>query len=564
MANAILTPLALWRDFDDKQPLEETILSEEREDGICYTHLNFSGRQTAKGRVRIYGVFAAPETGESFPALLILPDGGKGLDKRLMARFVRRGYAVLMVDYSGSSPEGMHTVYPEDVAYANFNAMGRHFAYVDTDATETCWYEWTAVGRYAISYLKSRPDVKKLGVMGIRIGGEIAWKLMLSEDVCCGIPVCAAGWLAYRGVHKFGRDAEKELMMDYERHRFMAGVDSQAYAPFVHCPVLMLCSTNDDRFDYDRAYDTYSRINPEVECVISYSINSNSCIGGSGIRDMDLFLDKQLKGRQVFIPRPANIVLDIDDSGRLVAHITLDKCGEMKRCRVFVAEDCMTSSQRDWTEMREVKSSTEQEIVFYLNVYEKAKTVFAFAVLEYSSGFTVSSKIAVFYAEKPFAYGVPKSKIMYQNGDGVACFAVADISKFALAECFLEGEDVKPQLLEGYKGIRGVSSPYGLKTYRVGNPRYTPEPDALLCFDICSREGGEVKVTFASLEEGQPKPVLYRTELYLSGANGWKNIVLKAKNFKQENGTPLRDFSRCVSMSMTSELSFIVNNILWI
>lgn len=564
VANTILTPLMLWRDFDDKKPLETSVLREEEINGIRYTHIRFLGRQIGEKRVQIYGVFAAPSGRDAHPALLILPDGGQAFDLRLSERFVKRGYAVLMIDYSGVRTDGQDcTVYPDEVSYANFNAMGRHFKYVDEDVTKTCWYEWTAVGRYAISYLKNRDDVSKIGVIGIRIGGEIAWKLLLSEDVCCGIPVCAAGWLSYQGIPKFGKDSEVDLSMNDERRRFIAGVDSQAYAQFVHCPVLMLCSTNDDRFDYDRAYDTYSRINSEVECVISYSINSNSCIGKHGINDMDLFLAKHLKGNQVFIPKPVNISIETDEENRLIARVILDRSGEIKKCHVFVSEDCFISSYRYWSEMTEVKYVNETERVFFLNAYEDAKAVFAFAVLEYSSGFTVSSKIAVKYLDHRVANGVPHSKIMFPTAEKAACFAVADSSAFALAGCFLEGIDVKPQSMEGYRCVDGVASPYGLKTYRVGNPKYRPNADALLCFDICSHEPGEVSISFTTVSD-DGKQELYMTKLFLAGANGWKNIVLKSKSFKNGNGTPLSGFDRCVSMSLTSDIVFIVNNILWI
>lgn len=47
---------------------------------------------------------------------------------------------------------------------------------VDTTADETCWFEWISVALYSIEYLKQRGDVSGIGVVGIRTGGEIAWK----------------------------------------------------------------------------------------------------------------------------------------------------------------------------------------------------------------------------------------------------------------------------------------------------------------------------------------------------------------------------------------------------
>lgn len=87
----------------------------------------------------------------------------------------------------------------------------------------------------------------------------------------------------------------------------------QSYAPFVKCPVLMLCALRDDAFDYDRAYDTYSRIGFPDGSAIAYSSDSGSCIGPHALVDMDLFLERNLKGREIYIPKPLNISLKSED-----------------------------------------------------------------------------------------------------------------------------------------------------------------------------------------------------------------------------------------------------------
>ncbi|MGN1235398.1 MAG: alpha/beta hydrolase family protein, partial [Christensenellaceae bacterium] len=224
MANAIMTPLSLWKDFDDSLSLDPFRVRREEKDGILYEYVYFSGRKTNEGRVRIYGLFARPVTGESFPAVLFLPDAGKDFDLGFINRYVRMGYCVFSVDYSGRCDREKYTQYPNDIVYANYADVGRHMDFVDTDAMGTSWYEWTAVGRYAIRYLRSRPEVARIGVVGVRTGGELVWKLLLSSEVSCGIPICAAGWLAYRGVNKL--EGGMELSANDERQRFIAGIDS--------------------------------------------------------------------------------------------------------------------------------------------------------------------------------------------------------------------------------------------------------------------------------------------------------------------------------------------------
>ena len=52
----ILTPTALWSDFNDSLPLKESKVNEMVYDGIIYSEVYFSGRETESGRVRIYGL----------------------------------------------------------------------------------------------------------------------------------------------------------------------------------------------------------------------------------------------------------------------------------------------------------------------------------------------------------------------------------------------------------------------------------------------------------------------------------------------------------------------------
>lgn len=561
MAYSILTPLSLWKNFDDKQALNEFIVKRETIDGISYSFLCFSGRQTKTGRVRIYALYACPERGESFPALLYFPDAGKAFDTDFINRFVKLGYAVLAVDYSGrTAGRERFTVYPEDVAYANFEEVGRRMDFVDTDASETAWYEWTAVGRYAVQYLKSRPDVTKIGVIGVRTGGEIAWKLMLSPDVSCGVPICAAGWLTFRGMNKFGKTPD--LVFDHERQRFLAGIDSQVYAPFVTCPVLMLCSTNDPKFDYDRAYDTYLRINQNVDCVISYSVHNSSYIGMTGLNDLDMFLAKYLKGRQVFIPKPLDISIFVDQDGDLVAEVVNDQLGEIETIRLFLSEDCAVSFRRDWREMKRIKVETEEKIVFYLDAYEKCKTVFAFAQAEYSSGFESSSKVAYAPIEKPFRNGVSHSRIIYREDQGTECFSSYDVSDKAIGDCILDDEKHRPVLIEGYKGIKGIACDRGLQTFRINNSVCRPTEDALLQVDFCSWESGYITICIEA-DLGGTTNKFYRS-FWVNGSHGWENAVLQASEFKTESAQPMKSFADAISVSFFAEFKFCLNNLLWL
>ena len=116
----ILTPVTLWKDFDITLPLCEEVIAEYTDGNAVYRELYFKGRQTKNGRVKIYAKYAFPCGAEEFPAVMILFEAGFPFDETYVKRYLSAGYGVLCVDYCGENGTDRHTVYPEDVDYANY------------------------------------------------------------------------------------------------------------------------------------------------------------------------------------------------------------------------------------------------------------------------------------------------------------------------------------------------------------------------------------------------------------------------------------------------------------
>ena len=563
MANKILTPTTLWNDFDDQLPLNESVLGERDAGKARLRTVRFAGRAVGEARVDIFARYAEPYEGEKFPALLILPDADRTIDDAAVLRFASLGYAVLMPDYRGSwrGAEG-YTVYPEAIGYANLRESERHFDHADETAKETSWYEWVAVARYCIRYLRAQPNVGKIGVIGIRAGGDIAWQLAATcDDLSCAIPVCAGGWRAYRGVNKYG-DAP-ELKMDDERYRFIAGIESQSYAPYVRCPILMLCSTNDELFDADRAFDTFSRIAPNCDKTFYFAARYNGHIGNTGLNDLDLFIGKYLKGREVFIPAPAEVAIEEDTDGELVARIRFDRNGEVKYCEVYMAEDMCESAMRDWVRCEFKRKEGDEAQIFRLNAVRGAKRVFAYAKTKYSCGFAVSSKIAVKKIDQNYANSVEPCRILYSSRSGRDSFTVARFDRGEImADCFLENSRPPVDLVEGPFGISGVTSEYGLKLFRINDPRYCPAENALLKFDAYAPQTTTVQITVRATKNG--KDIIYQCNLFLPGCESWTDHVLSAKDFKTDGNRPLASLRGAKYIAFYSEGRFCINNLLWL
>lgn len=562
MANILLTPITLWSGFDDSLPVGEFVLREREEDGALLRAVRFGGREAGDGRVNIFALFGRPAGGESCPALLILPDASLTADEQLVLRFVRKGYAVLMPDYRGEwygCEE--HTVYPPSIEYANKAKAGRHFDHADPTARETSWYEWTALARYCIRFLLENCPGAKVGVVGLKAGGDIAFQLAAtSGELACAIPVCAGGWRAYRGLNKFGEAGE--LKMDDERYRFLAGTDAQAYAQHAKCPVLMLCSTNDENFDADRAFDTFARINPEREKTFYFAARYNGCIGNTGLNDLDLFIDKYLKRREVFIPSPAEIVIEEDGDEELVARVRFDGNGEVTYCEVFMAEDNADSASRDWSRCPLKREEADGAQIFRLDAYEKASRVFAFAKAKYSCGFAVSSKIAVKRIEKRYANFTHASRVLYSSTAKFDSFVIDRSPENLLADCFLIGDSLPVRMIQGPCGIEGIYSSYGLKLYRINDIRFRPKEGALLKFDLYGKEPSTITISVCVRKGGAEER--FSCNLRLSGGEVWSAHVLNAKDFKSAENKSLPGFSEAKYIAFSSASEVAINNLLWL
>lgn len=566
----ILSAVALWKKFHTDTPLapyEYDVVRDEKT-GCTIGSVTFSGHKVNDGVVRVFARFARPAKGEKTPAVLVLPDAGKPLDDELLTYFADKGYAVLMPDYSGlraDAKKSQHTIFPPSLSYANYDVRGGFDVLEnEADADQTCWFEWCYVALYAVEYLKSREDVSSIGVVGIRTGGEVAWKAMLSPDLRCGVTINAAGWRAYRHTGKFADNADAN--MSDERRRYLAGIESQSYAPFVKCPVLMLSALHDETFDADRAYDTYARIGQSDGSAIVYSPNSGSCIDNKSLVDMSLFLERNLKGREIYIPSPIDVSLNYEN-GELTVTAAGDEEGLFEEVGLYYAEAGahVKSYLREWQPVYRADGRTVKEGKFTCKVtpFEGADTAFVYAYATYLNGFTTVSKITAKKLPVNAAFTV-KSRVLY-SGDNTDCFSVAAYEEYSTAGVFLEHE-ATPRLVEGYGGIKGAYSVGGIKTYKISAPRYVANAGALLEFDLYAVKTAAVKVYLEiSGTEGVER---FSVTLTVKGGGKWKRNVLSAAEFKSEStGASLSDFSVAQALAFDcddEETEFAVTNILWL
>lgn len=606
----ILSPVTIWKKFDLTQPIEP--ISERVENsaaGFPVWHLRFAGRALINGeRVGIFARFSRHAGTSKVPVLVLLPDASENADE-LSDYFVSRGYAVIIPDYYGahlqsaendaqdtdttsaehgenkekipfaggnlsrdsSTNQSTHTddmkrtIYPDVISYANYEMSGA-LDRLDSDSVEeSCWMEWAYVALYTIEYLKQRRDIGKIGVAGVRLGGEIAWMTFLSPDVACGVAINAIGWRSRLSLPKYGGDVISSVGEEAEAiRRFIAGVEAESYAPFVRCPVLMCCSMEDPFFDSDRAYDTFVRLGNLDNSAIVYSADSGGCIGPNALTDLDLFLERNLKGREIYIPNPVALAVE-ENNGALKFTAQADSDALIKSISIYYAEGRggQGSLHRAWqciknavgAEIKDNKISCEYE------PFAAAEYAFVYAAAEFFNGFKTVSPV-VGKQLQPKKGRTVKSRII-SNGEKDG-FGVADYQYESIDNIFLE-RDSLPETATGYGGIQGVYASTGIRTYRISSPRYCAEEGAALKMDLYSLVDTAVKIT---VETGERTGGSYSVAVPVKGRGKWKCVVLHPDDLKDEKtGVSLKSFADGVSIAVrprNENEKVLVTNVLWL
>ncbi len=565
----IVSAISLWKKLNLDTPLCASEWDIEERGGAVYSNLAYSGHAVKDGSVRIFARFYRPLGKSKAPAVLLLPDAGTPLDRELAQYFLDKGYAVLMPDYSGKMPtdtdSDFRTVYPPSLEYGNFVHARGLYDMENLQAEDTTWVEWLYVALFSVKYLRSREDIGNIGVVGVRKGGDLAWQTMLSPEVSCGVPINSVGWYSFAGFAKFGDNVARNLSDD--THRYIAGVEAQSYASSVHCPVLMLCALRDTSVDCDRAYDTYSRIGNAEGNALVYSSASGACIDPIALNDLDLFLEKNLKGREIYIPDTLNISMQETD-GALEIAVECDEEGILEEAGIYYAEaDTQTKcAYRDWHDIYSVsgKMVKNGKFTYKRQPFRGAKTAFAYAYAKFINGFTVTSKIT---AKRLSGYDPTaiKGRKVY-SGKETDVFSVAEYKDYSIADIFLEREAV-PKMTTGYGGIKGAFSVGGIKTYKISSPRYVPDENALLKFDAYVPVDAEIYVTVEVGEVGH-EIERYTVGASVKGGGKWKRVILKSSDLKSENSNlPLKNFHEGRSLSFTcpdETVEFSITNILWL
>jgi hypothetical protein len=190
--------------------------------------------------------------------------------------------------------------------------------------------------------------------------------------------------------------------------------------------------------------------------------------------------------------------------------------------------------------------------------------VFVYAYAKYINGFRVMSKIVCKRLSQPDLRAI-KSRMLF-SGKEMDCFSVANHEEHSIGGIFLE-KDAIPKVALGYGNICGAYATSGIRTYKISSPRYIPDENAMLEFDVYSAETQELEIA-VEVADAETAKERYTCLVEVKGGGKWKRMILSAADFKGEvSGMPLQNFfdgSALVFDSVEEEKEFSVTNILWL
>ncbi len=352
---------------------------------------------------------------------------------------------------------------------------------------------------------------------------------------------------------KYGGETLKDITE--ERERWLAGVSAESYARYVNVPMLYVSSTNSASTDMERAFDTMSRI-IQSESYICVSTGISNYLADCCVKDVLIFFDKYLRGKDYILPEKATLEIENRDGACLIR--ADEKSGEAQSVSIYVSECVLNPAFRNWHTYK-----AEKKDGFYVATpkINCGKPIFAFANVTYKNGFTQSTNLCVKNADElklslpPFR----RSPVIYSGEMGKDSFIAFSPYPPQLNELF--GCKSEIEIKKGAGSISGIGGCKGLATFKIGEAAYKGSGKESFKFDVYSATPQELTVYFSETGEKQH---YHSCKIRLSGGNLWQPAEIKKQDLKTEEGIVLKNWEDVSMAAFFAENEFIINNILWI
>lgn len=413
-----------WQRLKLTGEFDERVITENESEDILYKTLYINGAKTDDGVVRIYVVAAFKPTNKG--TIIIAPDLGMPTDYTALKYFAERGFNVVTFDCSGYGYDAHYTIYPESVSFANYKE-GKDIIYsVEEDYTKQPWYYYGLNAKYVVRYVKEELKAEKIGVLGIKRGGKLAWLLSSFDenvDVCCSL---FDGGFSH---HLKSMMSSDESYIE-QRDGYLMMYSTTLYMQNINTPFLYLGTTNNNNGCMDKIFECLNRIDqPDFRYnFVKLQINT---LNNKSLLTLNNFFNKYMNETDDYIFVRPKLSYKVEGS-ELKVELEFDKNVKYTKLALCYCYDEKISTHRNW---REVLFDENGKLTLKLNDFKK---IYMFATATSENNYTFSSafkSIDISKVQGKASY--IGGRVIYCNDMGIDTFAVYNREAPTFSNIFL-------------------------------------------------------------------------------------------------------------------------------
>ena len=152
--------------------------------------------------------------------------------------------------------------------------------------------------------------------------------------------------------------------------------------------------------------------------------------------------------------------------------------------------------------------------------------------------------------------------MLFSSKNGTDCFTVYNERKNAVGKIFF-AENSGVELVHCANSITGITSRYGLLTYKIGEKRFAVNLGSIIKFDVYCEDYTDLCVSLM-IDNGSGDFIPYSTHVKLNGGKSWQNVQISFSEFKSEARMGIKDNQSVLALKIDAESRFAINNLLLI
>lgn len=554
----VMVPAQIWQGYNSSS---EPLQNEKTEyvgtvcEGIIEERHHFTALTKEDGdlRVAVRVLFKKGNLNDN-PVLLMVGEYHRPPEEKLVIELAKAGYTIAIPDLSGV---GEHkTTFPVSLEYGEFSKAGDHLKKVMPTAKETCQYLYSIIVKRTIIFVKRVISDGDLIVVGLGDAVEVAMQSVATEQenvkgLCC---LNGAGYREYIKQTRYGE--QKESALDEERMCWLTGVASVAYARYVKVPTFIAIGSNAINSDVDRLSNLVALMEGD-DVHIAISPRATDFMLPEAYKTLLIWLKFVCENRVDEIPSTPKLSVVVGENGIPTFNVDCDPQSMIKKVSVYYASKEYHHALRNYYET-EGLSVSYNEYIAEAEDYDENGALFAFAVVEYENGLSLSSLIEymdlkgqpVRAQEK--SYGMALNLIHQAGEEGGF---VEECTGTVLFEKSL-------RVAKTPKGMVGLTSNSdGLTTYRF-SPSEEESSSKILQLELYSDKSEEVEIVLLGITNDGTKT--YTAKIGVQDTKGlFMSTRLRVTDFKDDRFMPLLKWHGVKSLSIRGK-RVIVGNILFI